>query len=209
MNLLVCFFKAWIIGISIAAPVGPIGLLCIKKTLEQGVRGSLAVGLGAALADSLYGIIAALGLSTISHFLLEKAVLIKIVGGAFLLYLAYKEAKGNNAKQAATASSASLGRLVSEIFFLTLTNPMTILSFIGIFASLSGGPTTASESLTMVFGIFCGSITWFLFLGSIVFRLRNRLPEAWLQRIKYLSAAIVGIFGLYAVISALHTIFSP
>jgi len=148
--------KAWMIGVAVAAPVGPIGLLCIRKTLELGLKGAILVGLGAALADSCYGLIAALGLSAISHFLLQKAIIIKIIGGLFLLYLSYKEVKSINPSVAALAKNKTSVKLVSEIFFLTLTNPMTILSFIGIFASISGEATTAIESLSMVLGIFRG-----------------------------------------------------
>ena len=90
------FLKAWLIGISVAAPVGPIGMLCIRKTLEFGFMGAIAVGLAAALADSVYGLIAALSLTAILHFLLINIVIIKILDGIFLLYLAYIELKSEN-----------------------------------------------------------------------------------------------------------------
>jgi putative LysE/RhtB family amino acid efflux pump len=204
MSIMLYLFQAWMIGVAVAAPVGPIGLLCIRKTLELGLRGAILVGLGAALADSCYGLIAALGLSAISHFLLQKAIIIKIIGGLFLLYLSYKEVKSINPSVAALAKSKTSVKLVSEIFFLTLTNPMTILSFIGIFASISGEATTAIESLSMVLGIFLGSMTWWLILGGIIIKIKHKLSETWLHRIKYLSAFILAGFGIFAVVGGLR-----
>ncbi len=204
MSILLCFIKAWMIGIAIAAPVGPIGMLCIRKTLELGLIGALAVGLGAAIADSIYGVIAVTGLTALSHFLLEKTVAIKIVGGLFLGYLAYKEMKSETSPKIASAKSHSVSRLIVEIFFLTLTNPMTILSFIGIFASIGGGPTGIIESLAMVLGIFLGSMTWWLILGGVILKIKHKLPETWIHRIKYLSAVILAGFGIFAVYSGLQ-----
>ncbi|MES2215551.1 MAG: LysE family transporter [Pseudomonadota bacterium] len=205
MSIIFYFIKTWMIGIAIAAPVGPIGMLCIRKTLEFGLKGAILVGLGAALADSCYGLIAALGLSAISHFLLAKATPIKIVGGIFLLYLAYKEIKHTSTSVVTLATNKTSTKLILEIFFLTLTNPMTILSFIGIFASISEGPTTSIQSLIMVLGIFAGSMSWWLILGSAITRIKHKLPEIWLSRIKYLSAFILAAFGIFAVMSGVWT----
>lgn len=201
--MLFYLLKAWLIGIAIAAPVGPIGMLCIRKTLELGLKGAILVGLGAALADGCYGIIAALGLSAISHILLQQVLIIKIIGGVFLFYLAYKEIKNTNLPAKGLVKNQTNLRLVAEIFFLTLTNPMTILSFIGIFASISGGPTTTMESLSMVLGIFLGSMSWWLILGSVVMKIKHKLPAIWLERIKYFSVFILVGFGLFAIIGGL------
>lgn len=203
MSILFCLIKAWLIGVAIAAPVGPIGMLCIRKTLELGVKGALLVGLGAALADGCYGVIAALGLSAISHFLLQKVLVIKIIGGVFLLYLAHKEIKSTNSSTKGLLKNKTNLQLVSTIFFLTLTNPMTILSFIGIFASISGGPTTTMESLSMVLGIFLGSMSWWLILGGVVVKIKHKLPDIWLERIKYFSALVLAGFGVFAIIGGL------
>lgn len=202
MSVLFFLIKSWMIGIAIAAPVGPIGMLCIRKTLELGFVGAVAVGLGAATADIIYGIIAATGLTAVSHFLLEKVVFIKILGGAFLLYLAYKEIKSKpSTTETNIGKNKKLYQLTSKVFFLTLTNPMTILSFIGIFASMSGDIITTSESVAMVIGLFLGSMTWWLILGSIVIKIKHRLPEAWIHRIRYLSAMILAGFGAYIILA--------
>jgi putative LysE/RhtB family amino acid efflux pump len=202
MSTLIHLMEAWLIGIAIAAPVGPIGMLCIRKTLEIGLVGAIAVGLGAALADSAYGLVAALGLTAVSHFLLAKATYIKLVGGVFLLYLAYMELKVKPSSAGVTVGkSKNMSRLTAEVFFLTLTNPATILSFIGIFASIGGGANSTSEMFLLVLGIFLGSMTWWLFLGTLIVKIKHKLPESWIHRIRYLSAIILGGFGLWAVLS--------
>ena len=204
MSILVHLFEAWLIGIAIAAPVGPIGMLCIRKTLEIGLIGAIAVGLGAALADSVYGLIAALGLTAVSLFLLAQTIYIKFIGGLFLLYLAYNELKVRpNSSDAKVMKSKKMGRLTSEVFLLTLTNPATILSFIAIFASIGGGVTSDVEMFLLVAGIFLGSMTWWLFLGTLIVKVKHKLPESRLHGIRYLSACILGGFGLWAVASSL------
>jgi putative LysE/RhtB family amino acid efflux pump len=205
--LLIYLLKAWLVGISIAAPVGPIGILCIRKTLELGFKGTILVGLGAALADSVYGLVAALGLSIISQFLLAKAALIKIVGGMLLLYLAYKEFKNKNlASEPSLKSKADL-RLGVEVFLLTLANPLTTLSFMSIFASMSDGdgPTTYAKALSMVLGVFLGSMTWWLILGSMLLRVKDKLSQTWLHRIRYVSALVLTGLGIVAIISGLKS----
>lgn len=203
MSILLYLFKAWMIGIAIAAPVGPIGMLCIKKTLELGIKGALLVGLGAALADSVYGLIAALGLTAVSHIMIAGSGSLKLIGGIFLLYLAYKEAKSSVASNEAHVSEKSRLKLVSEVFFLTITNPMTILSFVGIFASIGTATSSTLESITMVVGIFLGSMTWWCVLGSAVTKIKHKLPKTWLERIKWVSCCILASFGLLAIVGSL------
>lgn len=203
MSILLYFLKAWTIGIAIAAPVGPIGMLCIKKALEIGLKGALLVGLGAALADGTYGIIAGVGLSAVSHTLLHNTHIIKFVGGVLLLYLAYKEARSVGSGNVVRIKDKYWFMQVGEVFLLTIANPMTILSFIGIFASISNGPASISETIIMVIGIFIGSMTWWCILGYVIVKIKHKLPDSWLMRIKWLSCFILGGFGMIAVIGGL------
>ena len=206
MSILFPLIKAWMLGIAIAAPIGPIGMLCIRKTLEFGLLGAIAVGIGAAIADSIYGFIVVLGLTIVANFLLEKVIFIKILGGIFLLYLAYKEIKTLPNSTVNIGKNKALGKLTAEVFFLTLTNPMTILSFIAIFASITSinraGSSTV-EAFAMVIGIFLGSMTWWLILGTIVLKIKHKLPGSWINYIRYLSAVILSLFGVMAVGSGL------
>lgn len=202
MSILLYFFKAWTIGIAIAAIIGPIGMLCIKKTLELGLRGACLVGLGAAAADSIYGIIAATSLIALSHYLSSHTNALKILGGLFLLYLSFKEAKSSITLKETKTREASNSKLVLSVFFLTLSNPLTILSFVGIFASITSGPTSTLESISMIVGIFFGSMTWWLLLGTIITKVKHMIPESWINRIKWGTCIILFSFSMFSLLDA-------
>lgn len=201
------FFKGLIIGFSIAAPVGPIGVLCINRSLHFGWKVGLATGLGAAGADGVYGLVAGFGLTFISHFLLNNAKWISLIGGIFLLYLGIKTLVSHPPKQR-SIDEVKRPRLVTATattFFLTLTNPMTILSFIAIFAGLGlGTATTYAEAIMMVLGIVFGSFLWWLLLsvGVAVF-IRKKLNSATLHWVNISSGVIIILFGLVALGSKL------
>lgn len=176
----------------------------IRKTLELGIRGGLTVGLGAALADGVYGFIAGAGVTTVSNALLDKDVFIKLIGGIFLLYLALKELRAPLSPRTISATPRKkLIKLTSYTFFLTLTSPFTILSFIAIFASIGGTDVTFKESLWMVLGIFLGSMSWWIILGVIIVKIKHYLSEGWINRIRYGSTLILGGFGAWAIIAAM------
>lgn len=202
--MLKIFLQSVLIGIAIAAPVGPIGLLCIKKTLEIGLKAGLAVGFGAALADSIYGLIAGLGLTAITEILIGKASTIQLIGGILLILLAIKELRSKpSSNELTTNTSSSLPKLSLIIFFLTLTNPLTILSFLAIFATIAGNNISIPESILMVAGIFLGSMLWWTLLASIINKIHHKLPQSWIHRIKFLSALILFAFGSLALWKAL------
>jgi putative LysE/RhtB family amino acid efflux pump len=198
--------QAALIGFALSAPIGPIGLLCIQKTLELGWRGGLLVGLGAALGDIVYGSIAAFGLAAISNFLLTYQVWIKILGGILLLGLAYKEARVS-LRQVQPVPKPLQGRLayqlVFKVFCLTVTSPMTILSFIGIFASITCSCQIPYAPLLMLSGIFMGSFFWWLILTGSITAIKHKLPPAWIRNIRKVSCLILVGFGLYALVGGL------
>lgn len=174
--------KGLIIGFSIAAPVGPIGVLTIKRALTEGRISGFVTGMGAAMADTVYGIIAAFGLTVISSFLLTQEFWIKLIGGLFLLFLGVKSFVTKPASKAANVDSKGLFNNFISTFFLTVTNPTTILSFLAIFAGLGLGTTKTdySSSMTLVLGIFIGSGLWWLILSSIVSFFNRKLhPKNW------------------------------
>ena len=195
------FLQAIGIGLAVAAPVGPIGLLCIRKTLEIGLIGALSVGLGAALADSVYGFIAGSGLTIISTVLLNKIQEIKIIGSIFLCYLAYKEIREKPNNKEINQPLKNIFSIITSTFLLTITNPMTILIFLGIFSSIAGETIHFSDALWMVLGIFTGSMLWWLILGSIVLKIKHYLSPKWTQGIKFLSAGILLGFASWSIIS--------
>ncbi len=195
------FFKGVVLGFSIAAPVGPIGVLCIRRTLTAGMLSGVLSGLGAALADSLYGSIAAFGLGAISSLLLEYKECFHWGGSAFLLYLGVKTFYTRPVDAPPEIDTASrLGDLLSALF-LTLTNPLTILSFTAIFAGLgiNAAPGGYRLSALMVGGVFSGSLLWWIILSGAISRFRRRLGSSALRRINQGSGVIIFIFGLVAL----------
>ena len=160
--------RGLVIGFSIAAPVGPIGVLCIRRTLAEGYASGLASGLGAATADAIYGCIAAFGLTLISNFLVSQETWLRLVGGVFLCYLGIRTLLKKPTEQAAVARRSGLIGAFASTFLLTLTNPITIISFVAIFAGL--GLAGASESYlsasVLISGVFLGSSLWWLLLSG-------------------------------------------
>ena len=194
------FFRGLLIGISIAAPVGPIGVLCIRRTLSNGKLMGFLSGMGAATADMVYGATAAFGLTVITELLVENKFWFQLIGGSFLLYLGIKTFLEKPADHAAKASqSGYLGAYLST-FFLTITNPMTILSFAAIFAGTMFVGKTNSPIL-LVSGVFTGSATWWLTLSFVIGLLRDRLTASHMAWINRISGAIIVIFGIVALTS--------
>ncbi|MGO5013352.1 LysE family translocator [Niallia sp. Sow4_A1] len=191
------YIKGLLIGLSIAAPVGPIGVLCIRRTLAHGRIVGLVSGLGAAAADGIYGLIAGFGLTVITNLLIGHQFWIQLIGGFFLCYLGIKTLTSKASfTQSDTQKKNRINAFIS-VLFLTLTNPMTILSFIAIFAGLgiSNSENTIISSVILVMGVFCGSTLWWVILSSSVGLFRNRISGQSLTIINRLSGLIIIIFG--------------
>ena len=195
-------YRGLIIGFSIAAPVGPIGVLCIRRTLADGRAIGFASGLGAAVADALYGAIAAFGLTSISDLLVRQETWLRLLGGAFLCYLGVKTILTPPAERPAAAGAGGLISAFFSTFALTLTNPMTILSFVAVFAGLglSGSSGSYSAAGLMVTGVFAGSAAWWLLLTTGVGWFQNRLNAGRLRWINRLSGTVIAGFGLLALL---------
>ncbi len=185
--------KGVILGFSIAAPVGPIGVLCIQRTLSEGRLHGFVSGLGAATADSIYGFIGAFGLSAISSFLIGYRWPIHIVGGIFLIYLALKiwlskpSQKSTSSKETKSLTSSYLSTV-----FLTITNPMTIFSFIAAFAALGVGTTVGHLAPALiVVGVFIGSALWWLILSFGVGLVKHKVTGRTMVWINRVSALLI------------------
>ncbi|MDH4654861.1 LysE family transporter [Pseudomonas sp. BN606] len=177
------FLKSVLIGLSIAAPVGPIGLLCIQRTLGHGARIGFISGLGAAAADACYGALGAFGIGAITSVFVALASPLALAGALFLAWMGMKMLRATPPERAASASDPvqALPAFVS-VFLLTLSNPLTILSFVAIFATLSGGEAmSGADGLVMVLGVFCGSALWWLALSLGVSMIRHRLGVRAIQ----------------------------
>ena len=197
--------KGFAIGFSIAAPVGPIGVLCIRRSLSSGARAGLATGLGAATADAAYGAVAAFGLTAVSGFLVGERTWLRLAGGIFLAYLGAATWRKRPAAGDEEGAAASLSGAYVSTFFLTLANPATILSFGAVFAGfgLASAPGYLSAAL-LVAGVFLGSGAWWLMLSQGAGALRSRVTPGWLSGINRLSGFILIAFAVLALASVLR-----
>lgn len=189
------------LGLAIAVPVGPIGLLCIRRSLTQGQLMGLATGLGAATADGIYGSIAGFGLTAVADLLVSHTQTMQLVGGLFLCYLGFTTLRADPATETAKVSSRGLWGAYVSTLFLTLTNPATILSFIAIFAGLGLVGTSQSwgASLALIVGVFLGSALWWLCLSWGVTLFSQRLTPPRLKWLNRLAGAAIFGFGVVAI----------
>lgn len=195
--------KGLMMGLCIAAPVGPIGILCINRSLKGGFKSGFLSGCGAATADGIYGLVAGFGLTTVSLFLIHQKVWIQLIGGIFLIYLGVRTiiAKRVEKGVSATKNKTLFGNYLST-FFLTITNPMTVLSFIAIFSGLGLGNVHVSYFLStvLVFGIVLGSLVWWLLLTLSVSKiLHHHVNEFWLKAISNISGYVLVLFGIFSL----------
>ena len=197
------FLEGIVIGFAIAAPVGPIGVLCIRRTLADGRVSGLVSGLGAATADALYGAVAALGLTFVAEFLMGGQAWLRLVGGAFLLFLGVRTFLARPAGPAAPdARRIGLPGAYASTFFLTLTNPTTILSFAAIFAGLGVAGDASGSALSamlLVLGVFLGSAAWWVVLSGATSLFRTRLSARGLRWVNRISGTVIAAFGVLAV----------
>lgn len=188
--------SVWI-GLSIAAPVGPIGLLVIQRTLAHGRAVGLATGLGAAVADACYGAVGAFGVSALIQALQSARVPLALLGGAFLLWLAWQTWRAvPPAQQALMTAPPALLPSLAGTFLLTLSNPATILSFVAIFGALGGRGAPVSPWV-MVGGVFVGSAMWWLLLCAAVGALRTRFDARAQRAVGKVSALMLAAFALW------------
>lgn len=176
---LLFLLKGLAIGFAIAAPVGPIGVLCIRRTFADGRAAGFATGLGAATADALYGAVAAFGLTAVSGFLLDQQHALRAVGGLFLCALGVKAFLARPTAAAARAPARGLVEAWLTTALLTLANPATLLSFAAVFAGAGLGQQAygLGEATIMVAGVFLGSAAWWLVLSGVVAHWRRRHPD--------------------------------
>ena len=189
--------QAMLIGVSIAAPVGPIGLLTIQRSLDHGPRAGLVTGLGAAVADAFYGALGAYGVSSVINLMNQARLPLGLGGAAFLLWMAWGLWRAPLAEKAAElAPAAGLWRFFSGTVLLTLSNPATIFSFMAVFGALAARAAQAPPWL-LVLGVFLGSAAWWLILSALVGRLRERFDAHWRRRVQRTSAVVLAAFAVW------------
>lgn len=199
------FVRGLLIGLAIAAPVGPIGVLCIRRTLADGQLTGFVSGLGAATADLIYGSVAVLGLTAMADLLMGVSFWTRLVGGLFLCYLGVRTLRERPAERPAEATARGLAGAYASTLLLTITNPATIIAFAAIFAGL-GAVSLAqgyAEGLLLVAGVFTGSALWWLLLSGATGLLRARVTPQALRWVNVVAGAIIVGFGVVALGSLL------
>ncbi|WP_316861496.1 LysE family transporter [uncultured Cohaesibacter sp.] len=194
------FLQGGLIGLAIAAPVGPIGLLCIRRTLREGKLVGIATGMGAATADGMYGIIAATGLA-ISGLLVSHGDWMRLGGGLLILYLGvttFLRGFDSQPHDPAKAPSAQAPlRAYATTFLLTVSNPATIIAFIGMISGLSKGLEQGpGAAYWLVFGVFSGSALWWFILVGMTSLIRGLISDHFMRLIDFLSGLILSVWGL-------------
>lgn len=189
------------VGLIIAAPVGPVNVLCIRRTLDKGWRSGVVSGLGAAIADTVYGAIAGFGITLVIQFLIREEFWIRLIGGILLMGIGvvyYFKPAGP--VEEGPDKSPSHSDFVST-FFLTATNPTTVLSFLAVLAMLGlGKQRPLWQTSFLVLGIFCGSMAWWVILAGSVNLLRRRMIGRGMRWMNRVAGIAIGAFGLANVL---------
>ena len=204
--------RGFVLGFAVAAPVGPIGVLVIRRTLAAGARTGLVSGLGAATADATYGSIAALGLTAATRALVAHADLLRLGGGFFLCWFGIRTILARPAgADAAAGAPPRLWAAYGSTLVLTITNPMTILSFAAAFAGLglASGVTGPATALSLVAAVFMGSAFWWALLSGGVGAFRGSLGVRGLRVVNWVAGLLLIGFGLVAVVAGRVALGGP
>ncbi len=192
------------IGAAIAAPIGPVGLMCIRKAFADGRRAAFAAGMGAALADALFGAVVGLGLGAVSDFVGLHRVGFTLGGAGFLLVLGVKTWRSAATEVAPVAERGpGMARDFAAAFLITVTNPATILGVLGVFAALGAAarPDGALESALLVLGVFLGSTAWWLVLSNLASAARGRIAAERVRLFNHVSGALLLLFAAGALVN--------
>lgn len=190
----VVFLRGIVIGFAMAAPIGPVGLLCIRRALADGRAAAFVAGLGAAAADTIYGAVAGFGLSYITGFLVSQQSILKLFGGAFLLLMGWRSWMAEPVLEPAPRQGPGLIKDFFATLLITLTNPGTVFGFMGVFAAM-GAAEMGDNAVTLVAGVFVGSAAWWLLLAGAAGAVRSCFTPLWLKRLNQGSGMTILLFG--------------
>lgn len=196
------FIEGIVLGFAIAAPVGPIGVLCIRRTMQYGRLSGIFSGLGAAVADMFYGAIAVFGLDLLSDFLLEWQFWLRVCGGIFLVVWGFRIFISKPKEKTNSATHAGLLKDFVSTFLLTLSNPLTIITFLAIFAGLGLVKNVTHHGIFLILGIFLGSCIWWLILCEGMTFIRKRVSHNFMTWVNRVAGLIIIGFGTAAFFSS-------
>lgn len=199
-------FQSAILGLLVAAPVGPVAILCIQRTLRHGLYAGLQFGLGVALADAFFSCVAAFGLTVVMMIMVKASPWIALVGGVYLFYLGYKSFNSRLMINCSKDDSkrATRNNLLTA-FFITVTNPMTVLSFVAMFSGVIAAKYSENlfrNGIEFVAGIFLGSLGWWVFLSLVVSVLRQKVKDKCLIIINTICSILLMLFGIFLIIKS-------
>ena len=202
------FWKGVLVGFMMAVPLGPMGVLCIKRTLSRGKKSGFITGLGIATIDALYGSVATLGIAFVAAFILTHKIVIQSIGISILFYLAiiiFNEKPANLIIPKSTTKN--LAKDYGSAAILTLCNPITILSFIAALAAVDIVNNLGQDlPLKLILGIFIGSMLWWSILSFALGSVRHKLTKQQMRLINKIASGIILVFGLALLIQVLRTI---
>jgi threonine/homoserine/homoserine lactone efflux protein len=195
--------KGLALGFVLAMSIGPIALLCISNTIEKGRLFGISVALGAGTADGIYGLAAGFGISILMTYLSDYSILLKLLGGCFLIYLGIKIMRSTPNKKRVEINAMALLKTYLTIVALTLINPLTIATYMGAFAGMGVGNTNGDLFLSLLlgFGIFAGSSVWHSLLVAASSVLKDKIKEKHLLTLNKFSGLLLCIFGTISLVS--------
>ncbi|MES9683595.1 LysE family transporter [Gottfriedia acidiceleris] len=193
--------KSFVLGLSVSAPVGPVGLLCIQRIISRGKTAGFMTGLGASSANLFYASIAAFGFSIISSFLIEQEFVLRIVGAIFLFYLGMKTFLKRPTKTASNLEGEGMVSMFLSTFLLMITNPVTILNFVAMFTGLGfdHSSTSIRSTVSLIIGVFLGAVSWWLILSSVVSLFRNKITNH-LGLVNIMAGLMIVVLGITSFI---------
>jgi threonine/homoserine/homoserine lactone efflux protein len=199
---LIVFLKGLLIGFAMAVPIGPIGVMCIRKTLAEGHVRALSIGLGGATADSMYGAVAAFGVKFVSDVIATEQVWVHVLGGGLLLFLGIRTLRLKRKEPMIPFNNNGVLGSYASAFLLALTNPLTIFAFVAVFAAFGlGHPLSLVAAGILVVGIFLGTCLWFFVLGFVATLFRRRLNRQGLKWVNRISGGLIILSGMIAFVS--------
>lgn len=202
--LFILLVKGVLLGIAVAAPIGPIGTLCINRTLKRGFWYGVSTGIGAAIGDTVFALAAALGFAAMQDVLQEISLPLKIVGGVLILIMGIGSLKPRPVKRVEKVEASDIARITLSTFFLTITNPATLFGFAALFAGAGLADTGDVSPFFLVLGVFLGSMTWCCMLCGMVNWMQNKLTDNFAHWVSKGSAALLIVFGLASLGLAAH-----
>jgi len=203
--------KGMLIGFTIAVPVGPVGILCIKRTLLQGRLSGLFTGLGAATADLMYGFIAALGLTVIADTLFCCLTWLKLAGAVLLLFIGIRTFITHSKGETKALVKTSLFGAFTSTFFLTLTNPLTLFAFLGVFSAFGLGrigDEPGKDAFFLLLGVFLGSALWWLVLSEGITSFKHLLPSRLFEWVNHVAGSLLILFGLVLLANGMYELLA-